>query len=212
MIFVIYAPFGKKFFERRFFVLTNRKKCCIIKYYPKVLLYRITVQICRTAVSSEKRTFAMEKTSFKTIAENRKARHEYFILDSYEAGIELVGTEVKSIRRGGINLKDSWCSIDDGELWVKGMHISPYDHGNIFNRDPMRVRKLLLHKKQIMQLLGKVKQEGLTLIPISVYFKGSMVKVQVGLCKGKKLHDKRDDMAAKAAQRDIERAVKERNH
>lgn len=153
----------------------------------------------------------MDKTSFKTIAENRKARHEYFILDSYEAGIELVGTEVKSIRRGGVNLKDSWCSIDDGELWVKGMHISPYDHGNIFNRDPMRVRKLLLHKKQIMQLLGKVKQEGLTLIPISIYFKGSMVKMQVGLCKGKKLHDKRDDMAAKVAQRDIERAVKERS-
>lgn len=154
----------------------------------------------------------MDKTSFKTIAENRKARHEYFILDSFEAGIELVGTEVKSIRRGGVNLKDSWCSVDDGELWVNGMHISPYDHGNIFNRDPMRVRRLLMHKKQIMQLLGKVKQEGLTLIPISVYFKGSMVKVQVGLCKGKKLHDKRDDMAAKSAQRDIERAVKERNH
>ena len=154
----------------------------------------------------------MDKTSFKTIAENRKARHEYFILDSYEAGIELVGTEVKSIRRGGVNLKDSWCSIDDGELWVKGMHISPYDYGNIFNRDPMRVRKLLLHKKQIMQLLGKVKQEGLTLIPISLYFKGSMVKMQVGLCKGKKLHDKREDMAERAAKRDIERAVKERNH
>ncbi len=154
----------------------------------------------------------MDKTSFKTIAENRKARHEYFILDSYEAGIELVGTEVKSIRRGGVNLKDSWCTIEDGELWVKGMHISPYDHGNIFNRDPMRVRKLLLHKKQIMQLLGKVKQEGLTLIPISLYFKGSMVKMQVGLCKGKKLHDKRDDMAERAAKRDIERAVKERNN
>ena len=154
----------------------------------------------------------MDKTSFKTIAENRKARHEYFILDSYEAGIELVGTEVKSIRRGGVNLKDSWCSIDNGELWVKGMHISPYDHGNIFNRDPMRVRKLLLHKKQIMQLLGKVKQEGLTLIPISLYFKGSMVKMQVGLCKGKKLHDKREDMAERAAKRDIERTIKERNH
>lgn len=160
----------------------------------------------------KKRTSDMDKTSFKTIAENRKARHEYFILDSCEAGIELVGTEVKSIRRGGVNLKDSWCSIDNGELWVKGMHISPYDHGNIFNRDPMRVRKLLMHKKQIMQLLGKVKQEGLTLIPISIYFKGSMVKLQLGLCKGKKLHDKRDDMAARSAKRDIERAVKERNH
>ena len=166
----------------------------------------------RNLLFREKRTLAMDKTSFKTIAENRKARHEYFILDSYEAGIELAGTEVKSIRRGGVNLKDSWCSIDDGELWVKGMHISPYDHGNIFNRDPMRVRKLLLHKKQIMQLLGKVKQEGLTLIPISLYFKGSLVKMQVGLCKGKKLHDKREDMAERAAKRDIERTIKERNH
>ena len=154
----------------------------------------------------------MDKASFKTIAENRKARHEYFILDSYEAGIELVGTEVKSIRRGGVNLKDSWCSIDDGELWVKGMHISPYDHGNIFNRDPMRVRKLLLHKKQIMQLLGKVKQEGLTLIPISLYFKGSMVKMQVGLCKGKKLHDKRDAEADRQSKRDIDRMMKEKNY
>lgn len=153
----------------------------------------------------------MEKEAFKTIAENRQVRHEYFILESFEAGIELVGTEVKSIRRGGVNLKDSWCAIEDGELFVNGMHISPYDHGNVFNRDPMRVRKLLMHRKQIMQLFGKVKQEGLTLIPVSIYFKGSRVKVQVGLCKGKKLHDKRDDMAARDAKRDIERAVKERN-
>lgn len=202
-----YTPFGKKFLNGVFCLDKSEKML-----YNKVLLKSLTVQSHLIVILCEKRTLDMEKTSFKTIAENRKARHEYFILDSYEAGIELVGTEVKSIRQGGINLKDSWCSIDDGELWVKGMHISPYDHGNIFNRDPMRVRKLLLHKKQIMQLLGKVKQEGLTLIPISVYFKGSMVKVQVGLCKGKKLHDKRDDMAAKAAQRDIERAVKERNH
>ncbi len=153
----------------------------------------------------------LDNNKIKTISENRKARHEYFILESYEAGIELIGTEVKSIRQGGVNLKDSWCSIDNGELFVKGMHISPYQHGNIFNRDPMRVRKLLIHKNEIMKLLGKVKQEGLTLIPVSLYFKGSMVKMQVGLCKGKKLHDKRDDLAAKAAQRDIERAVKERN-
>ena len=153
----------------------------------------------------------MDKTSVKTIAENRKARHDYFILESYEAGIELVGTEVKAIRQGGVNLKDSWCSIDDGELWVKGMHISPYDHGNIFNRDPMRVRRLLLHKKEINKLFGTIKQEGLTLIPISLYFKGSRVKVQVGLCKGKKLHDKRDAMAAQAAKRDIDRAIKEKN-
>lgn len=152
-----------------------------------------------------------DKSSFKTIAENRKARHDYFILESYEAGIELVGTEVKAIRQGGVNLKDSWCTVENGELWVKGMHISPYDHGNIFNRDPMRVRRLLLHKKEINKLFGQVKQDGLTLIPISLYFKGSRVKVQVGLCKGKKLHDKRDAMAAEAAKRDINRAIKEKN-
>lgn len=153
----------------------------------------------------------MDNSRIKTIAENRKVRHEYFVLESFEAGIELVGTEVKSIRGGGVNLKDSWCIIDNGELLVNGMHISPYEHGNIFNKDPMRVRRLLMHKKQIMQLYGKVKQEGLTLIPVSIYFKGSLVKMQVGLCKGKKLHDKREDMAARAAKRDIERAVKERN-
>lgn len=152
-----------------------------------------------------------DKTAFKTIAENRKARHDYFIIESYEAGIELVGTEVKAIRQGGVNLKDSWCSIDNGELWVKGMHISPYDHGNIFNRDPMRVRRLLIHRKEINKLFGTIKQEGLTLIPISLYFKGSKVKMQVGLCKGKKLHDKRDAMAAQAAKRDIDRAIKEKN-
>ena len=153
----------------------------------------------------------VDKTAIKTIAENRKARHEYFVIESFEAGIELVGTEVKSIRRGGVNLKDSWCIIDGGEMYVNGMHISPYDHGNIFNKDPMRVRKLLLHKKQIMQLFGKVKQEGLTLIPISLYFKGSLVKMQVGLCKGKKLHDKREDMAERTAKRDIERTLKSQN-
>lgn len=152
-----------------------------------------------------------DKNGLKTIAENRKARHDYFIIESCEAGIELVGTEVKAIRQGGVNLKDSWCTIENGELWVKGMHISPYDHGNIFNRDPMRVRRLLLHKKEINKLFGTVKQDGLTLIPISLYFKGSRVKVQVGVCKGKKLHDKRDAMAAEAAKRDIDRAIKEKN-
>lgn len=152
-----------------------------------------------------------DKNGLKTITENRKARHDYFVLESYEAGIELVGTEVKAIRQGGVNLKDSWCTIEDGELWIKGMHISPYDHGNIFNRDPMRVRKLLLHKKEINKLFGTIKQEGLTLIPISLYFKGSRVKVQVGLCKGKKLHDKREAMAEAAAKRDIDRAIKEKN-
>lgn len=153
----------------------------------------------------------MEKTALKTIADNRKARHDYFVLESYEAGIELTGTEVKSIREGGLNLKDSWISIDDGEAYIKQMHISPYEKGNIFNKDSLRTRKLLMHKREIMKLLGQVKQDGLTLIPISVYFKGSRVKVQVGLCKGKKLHDKRDAMAQRDAKRTIDRELKMRN-
>lgn len=153
----------------------------------------------------------MEKTALKTIADNRKARHDYFILESYEAGIELTGTEVKSIRDGGLNLKDSWISIDNGELFIKQMHISPYEKGNIFNKDPLRTRKLLMHKREIMKLLGQVKQDGLTLIPKSVYFKGSRVKVQVGLCKGKKQHDKRDAMAQRDAKRTIDRELKMRN-
>ena len=153
----------------------------------------------------------MEKTALKTIADNRKARHDYFVLESYEAGIELTGTEVKSIREGGLNLKDSWISIDDGEAYIKQMHISPYEKGNIFNKDPLRTRKLLMHKREIMKLLGQVKQDGLTLIPISVYFKGSRVKVQVGLCKGKKLHDKRDAMAQRDAKRTIDHELKMRN-
>ncbi|MBE6873657.1 MAG: SsrA-binding protein SmpB [Ruminococcus albus] len=155
---------------------------------------------------------AIDKKGTKQIADNRKARHDYFILETIECGIELVGTEVKSIRQGGVNLKDSWCSVDDGEMWIKGMHISPYDHGNIFNKDPRRVRKLLLHKREIMRLFGQVQQEGLALIPLSLYFKGSRVKVALGLCKGKKLHDKRDDMAKKAANREIERALKDRQN
>lgn len=152
----------------------------------------------------------MSKQNFKTISENRKARHEYFVIESMEAGIELTGTEVKSLRQGQVNLKDSWCSIDRSELFIKGMHISPYEKGNIFNRDPIRVRKLLIHKKEINRLLGKVKQDGLTLIPLSIYFKGSIAKIQLGLCKGKKLYDKREDAAKKDAKRQIERAVKSR--
>ena len=148
--------------------------------------------------------------TLKTIAENRKARHEYFVLESFETGIELFGTEVKSIRAGSVNLKDSWCDIDGGEMFIKGMHISPYEKGNIFNRDPLRVRRLLAHKREIIRLFGLVKQQGLTLVPISLYFKGSRVKVQVGLCKGKKLYDKRDSAAEKSAKRDIERATKSR--
>ncbi len=146
----------------------------------------------------------------KTIALNKKARHDYFIMESFEAGIELVGTEVKSIRTGGVNLKDSWCSIENGELIVKQMHISPYEHGNIFNRDPLRERKLLMHKAEINRLFGLVKQREYTLIPLSLYFKGSRVKMQLGLCKGKKLYDKREDAAKRDAAREIDRAMKER--
>ena len=133
------------------------------------------------------------------------------MLESFEAGISLSGTEVKSIRAGGVNLKDSWCSIDNGELIIKQMHISPYDHGNIFNKEPKRDRKLLMHKREIMRLFGTVKQQGLTLIPLSIYFKGSLVKVQVGLCKGKQLHDKRATAAKRDANRAIDRALKEQN-
>ena len=153
---------------------------------------------------------AKEKSN-PTIAQNKKATHDYFVVESYETGIELCGTEVKSLRQGKVNLKDSWCTIEDGELWVKGMHISPYEHGNIFNRDPMRVRRLLMHKREIMKLFGVVKQEGYSLIPLSLYFKGSRVKLKLGLCKGKKLYDKRNDMAERSAKRDIERAIKEKN-
>lgn len=151
------------------------------------------------------------KENLKTIAQNKKAFHDYFLEESFEAGIELCGTEVKSIRQGRVNLKDSWCSIVDGEMLVNGMHISPYEQGNIFNKDPMRVRRLLMHKREIMRLFGLVKQDGYSLIPVSLYFKGSRVKVQVGLCKGKKLYDKRSDLAARVAKRDIQRAMKERN-
>lgn len=151
------------------------------------------------------------KSGTKTIAQNKKAFHDYFVEESMEAGIELCGTEVKSLRQGRVNLKDSWCSIVEGELFLNGMHISPYDQGNIFNRDPMRVRRLLMHKREIMRLLGCVKQDGVSLIPLSLYFKGSRVKVQLGLCKGKKLYDKRADLAEKAAKRDMQRALKEKN-
>ena len=153
----------------------------------------------------------MSKENLKTISENRAARHEYFVIESFETGIELVGTEVKSIRSGGVNLKDGWCSIDQGELYVKGMHISPYEKGNIFNKDPLRVRRLLMHRGEINRLFGKIKQEGLTLIPLSIYFKGSRVKLQLGLCKGKKLHDKRDDAARRDAIREIDRTMKSQN-
>ncbi len=154
----------------------------------------------------------MRSKGTKLITENRQARHEYFILETFEAGIELTGTEVKSIRQGSVNLKDSWCSVENGELFIKQMHISPYEKGNIFNRDPLRVRRLLMHKSEIIRLFGKQKQDGLALVPLSLYFKDSRVKVQLGLCKGKKLYDKRDDAAKRDAKRTIDRAMKERNH
>ena len=152
----------------------------------------------------------MEKQSIKVISTNREARHEYFIEEEMEAGIELVGTEVKSIRAGTLNLKDAWCGIKDGELLVNQMHISPYEHGNRFNVDSRRPRRLLMHRREIMRLYGKVKQDGYALIPLSVYFKGSRVKVKVGLCKGKKLYDKRQSAAVADAKRQIDRAMKER--
>ena len=152
----------------------------------------------------------LEKVNVKVMATNREARHEYFIEEEYEAGIELMGTEVKSIRQGTLNLKDAWCGIKDGELLINQMHISPYDHGNRFNPDPRRVRRLLMHKREIMRLYGKVKLDGYSLIPLSVYFKGSRVKIKVGLCKGKKLYDKRQSAAERDAKRQIDRAMKER--
>ena len=152
----------------------------------------------------------MEKDSIKVLATNREALHEYFIEEEYEAGIELVGTEVKAVRAGTLNLKDAWGGIKDGELLVNQMHISPYDHGNRFNVDSRRPRRLLMHRREIMRLYGKVKQDGYSLIPLSVYLKGSRVKVKVGLCKGKKLYDKRQSAAERDAKRQIDRAMKER--
>ncbi len=153
----------------------------------------------------------MEASSAKKqIAANRKAFHDYYVEDRFEAGISLAGTEVKSIRQGGVNLKDSFCTVSDGELFVRGMHISPYEKGSIFNKDPMRPRRLLMHKREIMRLYGKVMQEGYALIPLSLYFSGCRVKVELGLCKGKKLHDKRDADAERSARREMDKALKGR--
>ena len=149
--------------------------------------------------------------NIKNITTNKKAYHEYFVDEKFEAGLELTGTEVKSLRKGAINLKDSFCRIDDGELLVFGMHISPYEQGNIFNRDPYRTRKLLMHKKEIMRLFGQVGQKGYALVPLSVYFKGKWAKMEIGLCRGKKLYDNRDADAERSAKREMERAFKEQN-
>jgi len=155
---------------------------------------------------------SIDKKGIKTIADNRKARHEYFVLESFEAGIELYGTEVKSIRAGNVNMKDCYCRVVDGEMVLFGMHISPYEHGNVFNKDPLRSRRLLMHKREILRLYGQVKQEGLALIPLSLYFKGSRVKVQLGVCKGKKLYDKRATEAEREMKRVAERAMKDRRN
>ena len=152
----------------------------------------------------------MDKKGTKTAAVNRKASHDYFIEERYEAGIELAGTEVKSIRQGKLNLKDAYCAVKDGELFVYGMHISPYEKGNIFNRDPLRPRRILMHRKDIMKLYGLVKQDGLALIPLWVYYKNARVKVEIGLCRGKKLYDKRESAARRDAGREIDRAMKTR--
>ena len=146
----------------------------------------------------------------KQICANKKAFHDYYVLERFEAGIELFGTEVKSIRQGTVNLKDAFCTIKDGELFVRGMHVSPYEKGNIFNRDPVRVRRLLMHKREILRLNSRIMQDGVALIPLSLYFKDSRVKVELGLCKGKKLYDKRDAASARDAKREIERTLKER--
>ena len=145
----------------------------------------------------------------QTVARNKKAYHDYYVLESFEAGIELFGTEVKSVRQGKVNLKDAWCSIEKGEIYVNGMHISPYEFGNIFNRDPMRKRRLLMHKREINRLYGQLKQQGLTLIPLSAYFNRGRLKIQVGLCRGKKLYDKREDAARRDSKREAERVFKE---
>ena len=155
---------------------------------------------------------AEKKNDSRIIADNRKARHDYFVEEVYEAGVELFGTEVKSIRAGTVNLKDSYCEIDGGEMFALGVHISHYDHGNIFNRDPLRPKKLLMHKREIMKLTGLISRDGYTLVPLSLYFKGSHVKLDLGLCKGKKQYDKRDDIARRDAARDIERHMKDRSY
>lgn len=153
----------------------------------------------------------MKTEGIKIIAKNREARHEYFIEETFEAGISLSGTEVKSIRRGNVSLKDAWCGVKDGELWVRQMHIAPYEQGNIFNKDSIRPRRLLMHKREIMRMYGKVKQDGYAIVPLSIYFRNANVKVEVALCKGKKLYDKRQDAAIRDAKRQIDRAMKERN-
>ena len=153
----------------------------------------------------------MEHKGMKIMAKNRQVYHDYFVEEEYEAGIELFGTEVKSIRAGTLNLKDAWCGIKDGELFVNQMHVSPYEKGNIFNKDPRRPRRLLMHKREILRLSGRIQQDGYSLVPLSIYFKGPRVKLSLGLARGKKLYDKRESAAKRDAKREMDRAMKTRN-
>ena len=169
---------------------------------------------CVTILWNEKErreAVADKKSGTRTIAQNKKAYHEYFVDEKYEAGISLFGTEVKSIRAGAVNLKDSYCSFKNGELYVLGMHVSPYEKGNIFNREPLRERKLLMHRRELNKLFGLVAQKGFTLVPLSLYFSGKNVKVEIGLCRGKKLYDKRDTAAKNEANREMDRRIKEQS-
>jgi len=154
----------------------------------------------------------VEKKTIKTIAQNKKAYHDYFVDEKFETGIALAGTEVKSIRQGNINLKDAYCKINNGEIFVVGMHISPYEKGNIFNKDPLRDRKLLMHKREILKLFNNIKKDGVSIIPLSVYLKGPVVKVEIGLCRGKKLYDKRESIAARDVKREIDRSMRDKNN
>lgn len=165
----------------------------------------------KVQLNGVKGVYILQAKGTKRICENRQARHEYFILDRYEAGISLQGNEVKSIRNGSVNIKDGWCEIRDGEMYIKGMQIKTYEKDGLNRTDPMRDRKLLMHKREILRLYNRVRQDGLTLVPLSVYLKDSHVKIEVGLCKGKKIYDKRQTEATRDAQRQIRRAVKERN-
>ena len=153
-----------------------------------------------------------KKETQKIVAQNKKAWHDYFVEEKYEAGVALCGTEIKSIRRGAVNLKDSYCSFDKGEMFATGVHISPYEQGNRFNHEPLRDKKLLMHKREIMKLQGLVQQKGYTLIPLSLYFSGSFVKMEIGLCRGKKLYDKRDADAEREANRTMDRHMKDRRY
>jgi SsrA-binding protein len=176
------------------------------------LTFGVDLAPCRvyTVSSFLKSRGGIMSEKIRQVAENRKARHDYFIMERFEAGIELFGTEVKSLRAGKVNLRDSFCTVKDGQLYANGMHVSPYEQGNLFNRDPLRPKRLLMHKREISRLYGRIKQDGFALIPLSLYFKGPYAKLEIGLCKGKKQYDKREAEAARDAKREIDARIKER--